>query len=79
MENLNKKHEEAIGSWIDGDNHDLSYPAKDCANISKEIALGFLDYYRRTALITFFSTGENQGKPKEIIFDRYIDSLEKKP
>lgn len=75
MENLIKKHEEGMEVWIDKDNHDLSHPAKTAAKITKEIALGFLEYYDKTAKLDFFSTGENHGKSKEIIFDLYIDSL----
>lgn len=48
------------------------------AKQTKKIALDFLEFYQKTALLDFYSTGEHHGKPKEIIFERYLDSLKKK-
>ncbi len=38
----------------------------------EEKSIAFIEYYNRTAVLSFYSTGENQGKSLEDIYERFL-------
>jgi len=51
---------------------DFPLAASKSAEITKGIAIEFLKYYEETAVMSYFSTCENHGKPIDEVYEEFL-------